>query len=97
MGPLGRAWERGWGQVQVGSHSAPLSCSHTPGPVCAAVASQDVTLVRQVAHDVGCPMPLASAIHDRLLGALARGRGDLDWSTGLAIAAAEDAGLKGTP
>ena len=37
-------------------------------------------------------MPLASLLRDRLLAAVARGRGDLDWSA-LGIGAAEDAGL----
>ena len=43
------------------------------------------------------PLPLASAVRDRMLAALARGYVDLDWSV-FARIAAEDAGLaKGSP
>ena len=39
------------------------------------------------------PLPLASFLHDRFLTAIAKGRGDIDWS-GIAIEVAEVAGLK---
>jgi 3-hydroxyisobutyrate dehydrogenase-like beta-hydroxyacid dehydrogenase len=53
---------------------------------------KDVGLVLQTAAASRVPLPLASLLHDRLLGALARGRGQLDW-TALAGEASEAAGL----
>lgn len=53
---------------------------------------KDVNLVLGLAAASEMPMPLASLARDRLLGALARGRGDLDWAA-LGLGAAEDAGL----
>jgi hypothetical protein len=38
-------------------------------------------------------MPLASLLHDRLMAALTRGRGHIDW-TGLALGVSEEAGIK---
>lgn len=54
---------------------------------------KDVTLALQTARDSQMPLPLASLLHDRLIAAVANGKGDLDW-TGLAITASEEAGLK---
>ena len=42
---------------------------------------KDARLVLQMAEECASPMPLASLIRDRLLAALARGQGDLDWSS----------------
>ena len=42
------------------------------------------------------PMPLAGLLHDHLLAAVAKGRGDLDW-TGLAGEVSEAAGLRPPP
>jgi 3-hydroxyisobutyrate dehydrogenase-like beta-hydroxyacid dehydrogenase len=53
---------------------------------------KDVDLVLQTAAASKVPMPLASLVHDRLIGALAKGRDELDCSA-LALGAAEDAGL----
>jgi 3-hydroxyisobutyrate dehydrogenase-like beta-hydroxyacid dehydrogenase len=53
---------------------------------------KDVRLVLQAADASGVPMPLASLLHDHLLAALARGKGELDWSA-VAQLIAEDAGL----
>lgn len=39
------------------------------------------------------PLPFASLLHDRLITAVARGKGDIDW-TGLALSISEEAGLK---
>jgi 3-hydroxyisobutyrate dehydrogenase-like beta-hydroxyacid dehydrogenase len=44
---------------------------------------KDVSLVLQTAASSKVPMPLASLLHDHLLAAVAKGRGELDW-TGLA-------------
>ena len=63
-----------------------------------ALGLKDINLVLQTAASCQTPMPLGSLLHDRWLSALAKGRGDLDWSA-VALDAAEDAGLKqkGTP
>ncbi|HEY9874266.1 MAG TPA: NAD(P)-dependent oxidoreductase [Candidatus Obscuribacterales bacterium] len=57
---------------------------------------KDVTLALSAAKDSQMPLPLASLLHDRLMAAVARGRGDLDW-TGLAFSISEEAGLKPSP
>ncbi|MGE5275921.1 MAG: NAD(P)-dependent oxidoreductase [Acidobacteriota bacterium] len=57
-----------------------------------ALGLKDVELVLGAARESKAPMPIASLLRDRLLAAVARGRGDLDWSA-LGIGAAEDAGL----
>ena len=54
---------------------------------------KDVDLVLQTAQESQMPMPLASLVHDRLIAAVAKGRGEIDW-TGLALGVSEDAGLK---
>lgn len=58
-----------------------------------ALGMKDVNLILGAAEASQAPMPLASLLHDRLLVALAKGRGDMDW-TALALAISEDAGLK---
>ncbi|HEY9636565.1 MAG TPA: NAD(P)-dependent oxidoreductase [Coleofasciculaceae cyanobacterium] len=57
---------------------------------------KDVTLALQMARDNQMPMPFASLLHDRLMAAVAKGRGDIDW-TGLALEVSEQAGLKESP
>ena len=54
---------------------------------------KDVGLVLRAAEALAVPMPIASLIRDQMLSAVARGQGDLDWSS-LAKIAAENAGLK---
>jgi 3-hydroxyisobutyrate dehydrogenase-like beta-hydroxyacid dehydrogenase len=54
---------------------------------------KDVNLILQMAAASTTPLPLASLLHDRWLSAVAKGRGDLDWSA-IALGVAEDAGLK---
>lgn len=54
---------------------------------------KDVNLILQIAAASTTPLPLASLLHDRWLSAVAKGRGDLDWSA-IALGVAEDAGLK---
>jgi 3-hydroxyisobutyrate dehydrogenase-like beta-hydroxyacid dehydrogenase len=56
---------------------------------------KDIGLVLQTAAASKVPMPLASLLHDHLLAAVAKGRGDLDW-TGLAGEVSEGAGLPAT-
>ena len=54
---------------------------------------KDIGLALQTAASSKVPMPLAGLLHDHLLAAEAKGRGDLDW-TGLAGEASEAAGLR---
>lgn len=54
---------------------------------------KDVNLIMQTAAESTTPLPLASLLHDRWLSAIAKGRGELDWSA-IALGVAEDAGLK---
>jgi 3-hydroxyisobutyrate dehydrogenase-like beta-hydroxyacid dehydrogenase len=54
---------------------------------------KDVSLVLQTAASSLVPLPLAGLLHDHLLAAVAKGRGDLDW-TALAGEASEAAGLR---
>eukprot|EP00908_Phaeocystis_cordata_P010093 Transcript_20939.p2 GENE.Transcript_20939~~Transcript_20939.p2 ORF type:complete len:333 (+),score=134.76 Transcript_20939:209-1207(+) len=72
--------------------------SHVPGEPLVGPGFQlelglkDVTLVCDVARKVQAPMPVATLLHDRLLAAAARGRGQLDWSA-VALSASEEAGV----
>jgi 3-hydroxyisobutyrate dehydrogenase-like beta-hydroxyacid dehydrogenase len=54
---------------------------------------KDIGLVLQTAGSSKVPMPLASLLHDHLLAAAAKGRGELDW-TALAGEVSEAAGLR---
>jgi len=54
---------------------------------------KDVTLAVQTATESQMPLPFASLLRDRLIAAVARGKGDIDW-TGLALSISEEAGLK---
>ena len=54
---------------------------------------KDVSLALQTAASSLVPLPLASLLHDHLLAAVAKGRGDLDW-TGLSGEVSEAAGLR---
>ncbi|HWF62206.1 MAG TPA: NAD(P)-dependent oxidoreductase [Nitrospira sp.] len=53
---------------------------------------KDIDLVLQTAADSTTPLPLAGLLHDRLLAAVAKGRGELDWSS-VWLESAENAGL----
>ena len=72
--------------------------SHVPGEPLVGPGFQldlglkDVTLALDVAHKVKAPMPFGSVLHDRFLGASARGRGKMDWSA-IGLSVSEDAGL----
>ncbi len=54
---------------------------------------KDISLVLQTAASSLAPLPLAGLLHDHLLAAAAKGRGDLDW-TALAFEVSEAAGLR---
>jgi 3-hydroxyisobutyrate dehydrogenase-like beta-hydroxyacid dehydrogenase len=58
-----------------------------------ALGLKDINLVLQTAAESTTPLPLASLLRDRWLSAVAKGRGDLDWSA-VALCVAEDAGRK---
>jgi 3-hydroxyisobutyrate dehydrogenase-like beta-hydroxyacid dehydrogenase len=53
---------------------------------------KDVRLALAEAEKAGAPMPSVGVVRDRLITAIARGYGDLDWSV-LGQIAAEEAGL----
>ena len=53
---------------------------------------KDMRLVRETAEAARVPMPIADLLHARLLSALAKGRGRMDW-TAIELATAEDAGI----
>ncbi len=57
---------------------------------------KDVKLILETAERGGVPMPIASILRDRLVSAMAKGRGELDWSM-LTLGISEDAGLKQQP
>ncbi len=53
---------------------------------------KDINLILATAASSTTPMPLASMLHDRWVSAVAKGRGDLDWSAS-SLGVLEDAGL----
>jgi len=57
-----------------------------------ALGFKDVSLALATATASSVPLPIGSLLHDRYLAAIAKGRGDLDW-TAIALGVAEDAGL----
>jgi 3-hydroxyisobutyrate dehydrogenase-like beta-hydroxyacid dehydrogenase len=65
--------------------------AYAPGFVLPLVL-KDVRLALAEAEKVGAPMPSVGVVRDRLITAIARGYGDLDW-TALGLIAAEEAGL----
>jgi 3-hydroxyisobutyrate dehydrogenase-like beta-hydroxyacid dehydrogenase len=57
---------------------------------------KDVRLALAEAENVGAPMPSVGVVRDRLITGIARGYGELDW-TSLGLIAAEEAGLYAMP
>ena len=57
---------------------------------------KDVRLALAEAEKAGVPMPSVAVVRDRLITAIARGYGELDW-TALGLIAAEEAGLYVVP
>ena len=57
---------------------------------------KDVRLALAEAEKAGVPMPSVGVVRDRLITAIARGYGELDW-TALGLIAAEEAGLYAVP
>jgi 3-hydroxyisobutyrate dehydrogenase-like beta-hydroxyacid dehydrogenase len=64
----------------------------TPPGFKLALGLKDVRLLLASADRAAVPMPLGSLVRDHLLSAVARGKGDLDW-TALAEVVAENAGI----
>lgn len=58
-----------------------------------ALGLKDVSLALATATASAVPLPIGSLLHDRYLAAVAKGRGDMDW-TAVALGVAEDAGIK---
>jgi 3-hydroxyisobutyrate dehydrogenase-like beta-hydroxyacid dehydrogenase len=58
-----------------------------------ALGLKDINLALQTGASSSVPMPIASVLRDRWLASVAKGRSDMDW-TAVALAVAEDAGLK---
>jgi 3-hydroxyisobutyrate dehydrogenase-like beta-hydroxyacid dehydrogenase len=54
---------------------------------------KDMRLVQQIADASHTPMPFANVVHDRMVSAVAKGRGEMDW-TALGLNVSEDAGLE---
>src|SRR6202041_1960031 len=69
--------------------------AYAPGFVLPLVL-KDVRLALAEAEKVGAPMPSVGVVRDRLITAIARGYGDLDWTV-LGQVAAEEAGLTEPP
>ncbi len=65
----------------------------TPPGFQLALGMKDVKLVQGSAEAAGVPMPLANLLHERMVGSIAKGRGDLDW-TAIELIVAEAAALK---
>jgi 3-hydroxyisobutyrate dehydrogenase-like beta-hydroxyacid dehydrogenase len=66
--------------------------AYSPPGMAVPLAVKDLRLALAEAERQAVPMPAASLVHDRLVGMLARGWADLDWSA-LGLLAARDAGL----
>jgi len=65
---------------------------YSPPGMTAPLAVKDLRLALAEAEHQAVPMPVASLVHDRLVGVVARGWGGLDWSA-LGLLAAAEAGL----
>jgi 3-hydroxyisobutyrate dehydrogenase-like beta-hydroxyacid dehydrogenase len=66
---------------------------YSPAGMAVPLAVKDLRLALAEAEREAVPMPSASLVHDRLVGIMARGWADLDWSA-LGLLAAHDAGLE---
>jgi 3-hydroxyisobutyrate dehydrogenase-like beta-hydroxyacid dehydrogenase len=69
-----------------------LDETYRPAGMAVPLAVKDLRLALAEAERHAVPMPAASLVHDRLVGMVARGWADLDWSA-LGLLAARDAGL----
>jgi 3-hydroxyisobutyrate dehydrogenase-like beta-hydroxyacid dehydrogenase len=69
-----------------------LNERYSPAGMTVPLAVKDLRLALAEAERHAVPMPAASLVRDRLVGVIARGWADLDWSA-LGLLAARDAGL----
>jgi 3-hydroxyisobutyrate dehydrogenase-like beta-hydroxyacid dehydrogenase len=69
---------------------------YLPAGMVVRLAVKDMRLALAEAEQEAVPMPLASLVHDRLVGVMAHDWADLDWSA-LGLLAASDAGLERGP
>jgi 3-hydroxyisobutyrate dehydrogenase-like beta-hydroxyacid dehydrogenase len=65
---------------------------HTPAGFALKLGLKDTDLILKTGGDAHVPMPIASLVRDRLVAALAHGRGEMDWSA-LALGVLDDAGI----
>jgi 3-hydroxyisobutyrate dehydrogenase-like beta-hydroxyacid dehydrogenase len=54
---------------------------------------KDARLAFKLSQQSETPMPVATALHNRLLAAVAKGWGDKDWAEGIGRGVSEDAGV----
>jgi 3-hydroxyisobutyrate dehydrogenase-like beta-hydroxyacid dehydrogenase len=64
---------------------------YEPVGFCLRLGWKDLRLALQTAQESAAPMPIGSFLRDRMLSAMAKWRGDMDWSA-IALGATEDAG-----
>jgi 3-hydroxyisobutyrate dehydrogenase-like beta-hydroxyacid dehydrogenase len=69
------------------------SDSYSPAGFRLRLGKKDIELVLRASEQAGAPMPIASLLRDRFVGAIAKGRGELDWAA-IALGALDDAGIK---
>lgn len=69
---------------------------YKPAGMVVPLAVKDTRLALAEAEHEAVPMPFASLVHDRLVGVMAQGWADLDWSA-LGLLAAWDAGIEHGP
>jgi 3-hydroxyisobutyrate dehydrogenase-like beta-hydroxyacid dehydrogenase len=69
-----------------------VDARYSPPGMAVPLAIKDLRLALAEAEHAAVPMPAASLVHDRLVGMVARGWAELDWSA-LGLLAAVDAGL----
>jgi 3-hydroxyisobutyrate dehydrogenase-like beta-hydroxyacid dehydrogenase len=79
---------KGYGQRVALRDHAPYSDAH----FALSLGRKDVALVREAATRANVAMPIASLLVDRFASAVAKGRGELDWSA-IGMAASEDSGV----
>ncbi|HZY39356.1 MAG TPA: NAD(P)-dependent oxidoreductase [Mucilaginibacter sp.] len=75
-----------YGRVIAGKHYLPVGFKSKLG-------YKDARLAFKLAQQSEMPMPVATAIHNRLLSAVAKGWGDTDWAEGIGRGVSEDAGV----
>jgi len=75
-----------YGKLIAGKHYGPVGFKSKLG-------YKDARLAFKLSQQSETPMPLATAVHNRLLAAVAKGWGDKDWAEGIGRGVSEDAGV----